>query len=120
MAPPPVCLYAGAAPGGGPLALRYEDIHRDTRTITVDKAVEFVGNQPQLKCPKTEAGIRSAILLDPLAEAIPAGGRVHFRQPARRAADQDPVPPPLGGLLCGHWLPVDGAPAQAWIRHDFI
>lgn len=75
-----VCLYAGLRRGEA-LALRYEDIHRDTRTITVDKAVEFVGNQPQLKCPKTEAGIRSAILLDPLAEAIPAGEGYIFGNP---------------------------------------
>lgn len=67
-----ICLYSGLRRGEA-LALRYEDIHRDTRTITVDKAVEFVGNDPQLKCPKTKAGTRDAVLLDVLADAIPAG-----------------------------------------------
>lgn len=67
-----VCLYSGLRRGEA-LALRYEDIHRDTGIITVDKAVEFVGNAPHLKSPKTEAGTRNALLLDALADAIPDG-----------------------------------------------
>lgn len=67
-----LCLYSGLRRGEA-LALRYEDIHRDTKTITVSKAVEFIGNDPQLKQPKTAAGVRSAILLDVLAEQIPEG-----------------------------------------------
>lgn len=72
-----VCLYAGLRRGEA-LALRYEDVHRDTQTITVNKAVEFVGNQPQLKRPKTQAGARNAILLDALANAIPEGSGYLF------------------------------------------
>jgi len=67
-----ICLYSGLRRGEA-LALRYEDVHRDAGTITVNKAVEFVGNDPRLKCPKTKAGAREAVLLDVLADAIPAG-----------------------------------------------
>lgn len=67
-----VCLYAGLRRGEA-LALRYEDIDRDNGVIRVTKAVEFVGNDPQIKEPKTAAGYRNAVLLDVLAEAIPEG-----------------------------------------------
>lgn len=67
-----VCLYAGLRRGEA-LALRYEDINRNSKTITVNKAVEFVGNNPHLKLPKTASGVRQAILLDVLAVQIPEG-----------------------------------------------
>ena len=68
-----VCLYSGLRRGEA-LALTYEDIDRAAGVIHVTKAVEFVGNNPHLKTPKTAAGYRDAILLDALAEAIPADG----------------------------------------------
>lgn len=72
-----VCLYAGLRRGEA-LALRYEDIDREHGVIHVNKAVEFVGNHPHLKAPKTAAGQRNAILLDVLAEAIPSGSGYLF------------------------------------------
>lgn len=68
-----VCLYAGLRRGEA-LALRYEDIDRERKVIDVSRAVEFVGNNPHIKEPKTSAGYRTIPLLDPLAEALPASG----------------------------------------------
>jgi integrase len=65
-----VCLYSGLRRGEA-LALRYEDIDREAGVIHVTKAVEFVGNDPHIKPPKTAAGYRDAVLLDALAAAIP-------------------------------------------------
>ena len=65
-----VCLYAGLRRGEA-LALTYEDIDRAAGLIHVTKAVEFIGNNPHIKPPKTDAGIRDVPLLDPLAVAIP-------------------------------------------------
>lgn len=66
-----VCLYAGLRRGEA-LALRYEDIDRQAKIIHVTKAVEFVGNNPHLKSTKTESGNRDVILLDVLADLLPA------------------------------------------------
>lgn len=68
-----VCLYAGLRRGEA-LALRYEDIDRAAGVIHVTKAVEFVGNVPRLKEPKTKSGRRDVLLLDVLAEALPLSG----------------------------------------------
>lgn len=67
-----LCLYSGLRRGEA-LALRYEDIDREHHVIHVTKAVEFIGNSPHLKAPKTAAGYRDVILLDVLARAIPEG-----------------------------------------------
>lgn len=68
-----ICLYAGLR-RGEVLALRYEDIDRKAKTISVSKAVEYVGNNAHLKAPKTDAGVRTVPLLDPLAEVLPKDG----------------------------------------------
>lgn len=65
-----VCLYAGLRRGEA-LALRYEDIDRRAKVIHVTKAVEFIGNTPHIKTPKTAAGCRDVILLDALAAVLP-------------------------------------------------
>ena len=75
-----LCLYSGLRRGEA-LALRYEDIDRKAGLIHVDKAVEFVGNNPHIKETKTEAGTRCVILLDPLAAAIPHGTGYIFARP---------------------------------------
>ena len=72
-----ICLYAGLR-RGEVLALRYEDIDRAARLIHVDKAVEYVGNDPKIKAPKTAAGVRDVPLLQPLADAIPEGRGLIF------------------------------------------
>lgn len=68
-----ICLYAGLR-RGETLALTYEDIDRTAGVIHVTKSVEFIGNNPHLKTPKTSAGYRDAVLLDVLAELIPSDG----------------------------------------------
>ena len=65
-----VCLYGGLRRGEA-LALMYEDVDREKRIIRVSKAVEYIGNNPQIKPPKTAAGIRDVPLLDPLADVLP-------------------------------------------------
>lgn len=67
-----LCLYAGLRRGEA-LALQYEDIDRARGVMHITKAVEFVGNNPHIKPPKTKAGARDALLLDVLADAIPSG-----------------------------------------------
>lgn len=64
------CLYAGLRRGEA-LALRYEDIDRQNRMIHINKSVEFVGNNPHIKNPKTVSGNRNVILLDVLADMLP-------------------------------------------------
>jgi len=65
-----ICLYTGLRRGEA-LALEYEDIDRKAGVIHVTKAVEYIGNNPHIKQPKTAAGIRDVPLLDPLAAALP-------------------------------------------------
>ena len=65
-----ICLYAGLR-RGEVLALRYEDINREKKEICINKAVEFVGNNPHIKLPKTSSGVRVVPLLDPLAAVLP-------------------------------------------------
>ena len=69
-----ICLYSGLR-RGEVLALRYEDIDRENRVIHVTKSVEFIGNNPHIKPPKTESGIRDAVLLKALASYIPQKGK---------------------------------------------
>lgn len=69
-----ICLYAGLR-RGEVLALRYDDIDRSAGVIHVNKAVEYVGNQPNMKTTKTKAGYRDVILLDQLAQHIPQKGK---------------------------------------------
>lgn len=68
-----ICLYAGLRRGEA-LALRYQDIDRKAGVIRVSKSVEFWGNRPHVKPPKTENGVRSVPLIDALLTAIPATG----------------------------------------------
>lgn len=72
-----ICLYSGLRRGEA-LALKYEDIDRQRRVIHVTKAVEFVGNAPHIKPPKTEAGKRDAVLPKKLEQIIPDGKGLIF------------------------------------------
>lgn len=65
-----VCLYSGLRRGEA-LGLKYEDIDRAARLIHVRRSVEYVGNNPHIKPPKTASGKRDVILLDVLADALP-------------------------------------------------
>lgn len=67
-------LYTGLR-RGELLGLRWEDIDRENKLIHVRRNVYYVGNNPHLKDPKTEAGKRSVVLLDILADELPQGGK---------------------------------------------
>ncbi len=65
-----LCLYGGLRRGEA-LALRYEDVDRKAGLIHVRRAVEFIGNDPHMKEPKTAAGTRDVPLLAPLEAVLP-------------------------------------------------
>ena len=52
------------------LATQWKDINFDEGFIEVTKSVEFIGNQPRIKAPKTDAGVRLVPLLDALRERL--------------------------------------------------
>lgn len=70
---PVMLLYTGMR-RGELLALRWEDIDRENKVISITKSVYFVGNQPKIKSPKTEAGNRTVMLLDVLDQVLPESG----------------------------------------------
>lgn len=65
-------MYTGCRKGEA-LALQYKDIDFKNKQITISKSVYYVGNQPNIKQPKTAAGVRKIPLLDKLAPLIPKG-----------------------------------------------
>ncbi len=62
-------LYTGIRRGEA-LALAYEDIDFNNNTIKIEKSVYHKHNRPVLKSPKTESGIRTIPLLDPLKKVL--------------------------------------------------
>lgn len=67
-----LCLFSGLRRGEA-LALRYEDVDRKNGVIHVTKSVEWLGNSPHVKSPKTKTSVRNVDLLDILSDAIPLG-----------------------------------------------
>ena len=65
-------LYSGLRPGEL-LGLRWDDVDIEGRLIHVRRAVSYPGNQPVIKEPKTAAGKRDVILLEPLAAKLTPG-----------------------------------------------
>lgn len=63
-------LYTGMRRGEA-LALRYEDIDRESRTIHIRRSLQFVPNFPEVKEPKTEAGIRDVHYPEALDKLLP-------------------------------------------------
>ena len=63
-------LYTGCRKGEA-LAIRFEDIDRKRKTITIDKAVVYHGNDAVIDKPKTSCSIRTVPLLAPLEIALP-------------------------------------------------
>ena len=57
------------------LALQWEDINFEENTITVNKSIEYKGNIPCVKPPKTESGTRIVPLLQMLSNRLKMGGR---------------------------------------------
>lgn len=62
-------LYTGLRRGEA-LALTWNDIDFENKTIRVNKSVHYIGNNPHIKSPKTENGNRTIFLLDTLAEKL--------------------------------------------------
>lgn len=62
-------LYTGIRRGEA-LALTYEDIDWDNELIYINKTLFHKHNQPEIKAPKTESGIRYVPLLKPLKEVL--------------------------------------------------
>ena len=52
------------------LALQWKDIDFEQNKISVTKSVEYVGDRPHIKAPKTAAGVRDVPLLTALRERI--------------------------------------------------
>lgn len=73
-----LCLYCGLR-RGEILALRQEDIDRKGGVIHVTKAVEYVGNQPEVKVPKTSAGVRDVPIPSVLLPLLPKGKGLLFQ-----------------------------------------
>lgn len=67
-----LCFYSGMRRGEA-LALRYEDIDRKKRVIHITKSLEWVGNHPHVKEPKTRNSVRDVRVPDVLLDAIPLG-----------------------------------------------
>ncbi len=65
-------LFTGCRKGEA-LALRYSDIDRCNKLITINKSIYYKGNSPFVKLPKTDAGLRKIVLLDNLEKVIPLG-----------------------------------------------
>ncbi|MGN0180216.1 MAG: tyrosine-type recombinase/integrase [Monoglobaceae bacterium] len=65
-------LYSGLRKGEA-LALKYGDIDFDNNIIHVTKAVEFIGNVPHIKSPKTVSGKRNVPLVEKLKKKLPHG-----------------------------------------------
>ena len=71
-------LYTGARKGEL-LALNFEDIDREARTVRIDKSLYYEFGKPKIKPPKTEKGKRIVPLLDKLAEKLPDGSGLIFQ-----------------------------------------
>lgn len=63
-------LYTGCRKGEA-LALQYKDIDFENARVTINKSVYYAGTTPNLKTPKTEAGVRSIIIPTYLLNLIP-------------------------------------------------
>lgn len=62
-------MYTGIRRGEA-LALTYEDIDWDNELISINKSLYHKHNQPYIKMPKTESGIRNIPLLQPLKKVL--------------------------------------------------
>lgn len=64
-------IYYTGCRRGEAQGLMYEDIDLKNKRIRIQRSVYNTGPTPQIKLPKTEAGIRSVPLLTALADALP-------------------------------------------------
>ena len=67
---PFLLLYTGLRKGEA-LALTRDDFDFKSKRISISKSVYHEANKPHIKLPKTQAGIRSVPILDPLLKKLP-------------------------------------------------
>lgn len=67
-------LYTGLR-RGELLGLRWDDVDLEAGVIHVRRSVYFVGQEPRLKLPKSEAGEREVMILDKLRPILEKGGK---------------------------------------------
>ncbi len=89
-------LYTGLRIGEA-CALTYGDIDLQSKTIIVNKQVIWIGNRPELQTTKTDAGIRTVVLLEPLLKILPQG------KPNTYIIGGDTTPITRNALRC-RWL----------------
>lgn len=82
-------LFTGCRRGEA-LAMTYGDLDFQEKLVHIDKSVYHVKNQPYLKQPKTQAGIRSVVLLDILAKEL---------KPLKKNKEDLLFPNAQGGLM---------------------
>lgn len=70
-------LYTGCRKGEA-LALQYRDIDYDNARVTINKSIYYAGTTPNIKTPKTEAGIRTVIIPQYLLRLLPKGKSNHY------------------------------------------
>lgn len=63
---------------GEALALEQTDVDRSAMVIHVTKAVEFLGNAPEIKTPKTQSGVRDVHFPPALLEHLPTAPGLLF------------------------------------------
>lgn len=84
-----ILLYCGLR-RGELLALTWNDIDLILKNINVNKSVIYVGNQAQIKSPKSESGVRSVPIPDNIIEAL---------KHARKSAKSTMVCPAADGSI---------------------
>lgn len=75
-----MAMYTGLR-HGELLALRWDDVDLQNRTISVNKSVYHVSNTPHLKAPKTEAGVRIVPIVNALLPHLQGGSGYIFPDP---------------------------------------
>ncbi len=65
-------LYTGCRRGEA-LAMQFKDIDRENKVIHITKSLYHKSSKPEIKSPKTKAGLRDVPLLDILIEKLPEG-----------------------------------------------
>lgn len=113
----PFLIYYTGCRRGEALALRYDDIDRTRKTVSISKSVYYVGETPHLKAPKSAAGVRTVPLLDALAQVLPAGGSGYIFSPD---GGRSLYTESAQAVLYNRWRKLAGVSATPHqLRHSF-